>query len=67
MKGTACSRNFQIADRTLARITFPDVNGGQQILLRLRPHWAPNTFYSEEELIGVMLHEVCPLHFCITV
>ncbi|KAF8316622.1 WLM-domain-containing protein [Clavulina sp. PMI_390] len=45
---------------------FPDnpalvglnVNGGQQILLRLRPHWAPNTFYSEEEIVGVMLHEL---------
>lgn len=59
MTGTASSGNFQIADRTFAHITFLDVNGGQQILLRLRPNWAPNTFYSEEELIGVMLHEVC--------
>jgi len=40
---------------------YLDVNGGQQILLRLRPHWAPNTFYSDEDLVGVMLHEVCPM------
>lgn len=35
-----------------------DVNGGQKILLRLRPAWAPDTFYDEEQLVAVMLHEV---------
>ncbi|KAF8325810.1 WLM domain-containing protein [Cantharellus anzutake] len=35
-----------------------DVNGGEQILLRLRPAWAPNTFYDEGELVSVMLHEL---------
>ncbi|KAH8119143.1 WLM domain-containing protein [Phellopilus nigrolimitatus] len=35
-----------------------DVNGGQKILLRLRPPEAPNTFYDEEQLVAVMLHEL---------
>lgn len=36
----------------------PDINAGQKILLRLRPAWAPDTFYDEEQLVAVMLHEV---------
>ncbi|KLO14262.1 WLM-domain-containing protein [Schizopora paradoxa] len=35
-----------------------NVNGGQKILLRLRPAWAPDTFYEEEQLVSVMLHEL---------
>lgn len=35
-----------------------NVNGGQQILLRLRPHSAPNTFYDDEFIISTMLHEL---------
>lgn len=35
-----------------------DVNGGQKILIRLRPAGAPDTFYDEEYLLGTMLHEV---------
>lgn len=35
-----------------------DVNGGQKILLRLRPVHAPDTFYDEEEILHTMLHEV---------
>ncbi|PSS29655.1 hypothetical protein PHLCEN_2v2803 [Hermanssonia centrifuga] len=35
-----------------------DVNGGQKILLRLRPARAPHTFYDEEHVIGTMLHEL---------
>jgi hypothetical protein len=35
-----------------------DVNKGQKILIRLRPAWAPDTFYDEEDIIGTMLHEV---------
>ncbi len=31
---------------------------GQKILLRLRPAWAPDTFYPEEDIIETMLHEV---------
>ncbi|KII93965.1 hypothetical protein PLICRDRAFT_411312 [Plicaturopsis crispa FD-325 SS-3] len=45
---------------------FPDdpnllglnVNGGQKILVRLRPSWAPDTFYDEEDVMGTMLHEL---------
>lgn len=40
-----------------------DVNGGQKILLRLRPSWAPDTFYDEEQLVLVMLHEVLHMAF----
>ncbi|KAH7922803.1 WLM-domain-containing protein [Leucogyrophana mollusca] len=35
-----------------------DVNGGEQILLRLRPAWAPDTFYDEDQVVRVMLHEL---------
>ncbi|TFY65780.1 hypothetical protein EVG20_g5306 [Dentipellis fragilis] len=35
-----------------------NVNGGQKILLRLRPAGAPDTFYPEEDLMGTMLHEL---------
>ncbi|KAL4252508.1 hypothetical protein ABKN59_002755 [Abortiporus biennis] len=35
-----------------------NVNAGQKILLRLRPAWAPDTFYEEEEVVHVMLHEL---------
>ncbi|KAF8588279.1 WLM-domain-containing protein [Ramaria rubella] len=35
-----------------------DVNGGEKIFLRLRPPWAPDTFYDEEQLVLVMLHEL---------
>jgi len=35
-----------------------DVNGGEKILLRLRPAWAPDTFYEEDQVVRVMLHEV---------
>ncbi|KAG1774007.1 WLM domain-containing protein [Suillus placidus] len=34
-----------------------DVNGGEQILLRLRLPWAPDTFYEEDQVVRVMLHE----------
>jgi hypothetical protein len=30
---------------------------GQKILLRLRPAWAPDTFYPEEDIVHTMLHE----------
>ncbi len=36
-----------------------DINGGQKILLRLRPASAPDTFYDEDHVVGTMLHEVC--------
>ncbi|KAF8529901.1 WLM domain-containing protein [Gautieria morchelliformis] len=35
-----------------------NVNMGQKILLRLRPPWAPDTFYDDEQLVLVMLHEL---------
>ncbi|KAG2076771.1 WLM-domain-containing protein [Suillus decipiens] len=35
-----------------------DVNGGEQILLRLRLPWAPDTFYEEDQVVRVMLHEL---------
>ncbi|KAI0055136.1 WLM-domain-containing protein [Artomyces pyxidatus] len=34
-----------------------DINGGEKILLRLRPAWAPDTFYPEEDIVHTMLHE----------
>jgi hypothetical protein len=33
-------------------------NRGYKILLRLRPHEAQDTFYDQEQLVLVMLHEV---------
>lgn len=35
-----------------------DINMGQQILVRLRPHYDPDTFLPEESIVGTMLHEV---------
>ncbi|KAK7063810.1 WLM domain-containing protein [Favolaschia claudopus] len=35
-----------------------NVNGGQKILLRLRPAHAPDTFYDEEDVVQTMLHEL---------
>lgn len=35
-----------------------DINGGQKILVRLRPPHAPDTFYDEEDIVGTLLHEV---------
>ncbi|KZT08562.1 WLM-domain-containing protein [Laetiporus sulphureus 93-53] len=45
---------------------FPDspnlmglnINGGQKILLRLRPAYAPDTFLDEESIVHTMLHEL---------
>lgn len=37
---------------------YVDVNAGQKILIRLRPAWAPDTFYDEDDLVHTMLHEV---------
>lgn len=34
---------------------------GEKILVRLRPAGSPDTFLPEEDLVGTMLHEVCPL------
>ncbi|KAH9002764.1 WLM domain-containing protein [Lactarius hatsudake] len=34
-----------------------DINMGEKILLRLRPAWDPDAFYSEEHVIHTMLHE----------
>ncbi|GHJ84331.1 hypothetical protein NliqN6_0733 [Naganishia liquefaciens] len=50
---------------TLAEM-FPDnpsllglnVNRGAKILLRLRPHQSPDTFYDQDQLVLVMLHEL---------
>ncbi|KAG9313977.1 hypothetical protein JVU11DRAFT_4753 [Chiua virens] len=35
-----------------------DVNGGEQILLRLRPPWASDTFLEEDAVVRTMLHEL---------
>ena len=35
-----------------------DINMGQKILVRLRPHYDPDTFLPEESIVGTMLHEV---------
>ncbi|KAI0051428.1 WLM-domain-containing protein [Auriscalpium vulgare] len=45
---------------------FPDnpnllglnINGGQKILVRLRPAWTPETFLPEEDVLSTMLHEL---------
>ena len=37
---------------------WPDVNMGQQILIRLRPAHSPDTFYDQEDIVQTMLHEV---------
>lgn len=34
------------------------MNRGAKILLRLRPHQSPDTFYDQDQLVLVMLHEV---------
>jgi hypothetical protein len=41
-----------------------DMNMGQKIMLRLRPHHSPTWFLEEEEILQTMLHEVStlPLH-----
>ena len=43
---------MQVAYRVL------DINAGQKILVRLRPPYAPDTFYGEEDVLHTMLHEV---------
>ena len=61
-----CNEHANVRLRTDVRI---DINGGEKILLRLRPAHAPDTFYDEEEIVHTMLHEVralvlshdCPL------
>ena len=35
-----------------------DINMGQKILVRLRPHFDPNAFFPEEDVLHTMLHEV---------
>lgn len=35
-----------------------NVNHGQKIMLRLRPYNAPDSFYDEEQVVLVMLHEL---------
>ncbi|KAK7686699.1 hypothetical protein QCA50_010299 [Cerrena zonata] len=35
-----------------------NVNAGQKILIRLRPPFAPDTFYDEDDLVHTMLHEL---------
>ncbi|KZV93751.1 WLM-domain-containing protein [Exidia glandulosa HHB12029] len=35
-----------------------DVNGGQKIMLRLRPHFDEAAFMDEEDVLGTMLHEL---------
>jgi len=35
-----------------------NVNGGEQILLRLRPPWSPDTFLEEDAVVRTMLHEL---------
>lgn len=37
-----------------------NTNSGQKINLRLRPPGSPASFYEYDQLVLVMLHEVCP-------
>ncbi|KAI0313787.1 WLM domain-containing protein [Amylostereum chailletii] len=46
-----------VGDRSGSNLAI-DINGGQKILLRLRPAWAPDTFYPQEDVIRTMLHEL---------
>lgn len=41
-----------------ANLVGLNVNGGEKILLRLRPPWAPDTFFEEDQVVKVMLHEL---------
>lgn len=39
-------------------VSFPsDINMGQKILVRLRPHFDPDAFLPEEDVVHTMLHE----------
>jgi hypothetical protein len=35
---------------------------GEAILLRLRPHFDPDAFLPEDDIVHTMLHEVIPLY-----
>ena len=40
------------------RVSFPsDINMGQKILVRLRPHFDPDAFFPEGDVLHTMLHE----------
>jgi DNA-dependent metalloprotease WSS1 len=53
-----CRNEYACVTNTRSGLTEnADVNHGQKILLRLRPHHSPDSFYEEEEIIGTMLHE----------
>lgn len=41
-----------------ANLVGLNVNNGEKILLRLRPPWAPDTFFEEDQVVKVMLHEL---------
>ena len=45
-----------LSDHT--RVFSSDINMGQTILLRLRPHFDPDAFFPEEDIVHTMLHEV---------
>ena len=47
----------------LTRSYRTDRNGGENILLRLRPHHDDSAFLPEEDVVGTMLHEVCPMSY----
>ena len=40
-----------------------DMNMGEKILVRLRPHFDPDTFLPEESIVGTMLHEVRTFYY----
>ena len=48
------NRNIGKAERPVTS----DINRGQEILIRLRPHHSPTWFFDIEEIIGTFLHEV---------
>lgn len=59
---SASEASFHVEIDCELTLKTADVNGGEKIMLRLRPSRAPDTFYMEDQLVDVMLHEVCLFH-----
>ncbi len=47
-----------VNEAILLSFCIPDINGGEKICIRLRPHFDKGAFMPEHDIIGTMLHEV---------
>ena len=47
-----------VNEAILLSFGIPDINGGEKICIRLRPHFDKGAFMPEHDIIGTMLHEV---------